>query len=118
MVLGLGFYLAFCFVPGFHFCHSAETNQTLSAIAAATQLAAQMDKLRSTAASLRQSLRTPFEVFRDELQQLVELHTWIDDQTGQTFIDTDTFNRGIAAAVEKLSKALNLAQKIRDALKP
>jgi len=95
-----------------------ETQKMLSAIGAATQLAAKMDSLRAAAESLKQTLRTPFEIFRDELTQLVELSTWIDDQTGLPFIDTDTFNRGIAAAVDKLAKALNLAQKIRDALKP
>ena len=95
-----------------------ETQKMLSAIGAATQLAAKMDALRAAAESLKKRLRTPFEVFKDELTQLVELHTWIDDLTNSTFIDTDTFNRGIAAAVDKLAKALNIAQKIRDALKP
>ena len=47
----------------------------------------------------------------------MELATTIDDLTGDTFIDVNTFNQGLSQAVQQLVKASNIADKIANTLK-
>ena len=62
-------------------------------------------------------MKIPDEVFRDTIQELVDLHTTIDDLTGQPFITFETFNRGIAHAINQLMKAKDVAKDLKNMLR-
>lgn len=68
------------------------------------------ERLKASANSLTQSLRTPIEVFRDTLRE-------IQDLSSQGLIDPNTAGRGISKANKDLQDALKTAEKLRAVMK-
>ena len=94
-----------------------EMTAQLNAAEAAAVHAQRMQELRTKAEALKKQFRTPIQIFEEAITGLVELATTIDDLTGSTFIDVNTFNQGLAQAVQQLIQASNIAEKIQNTLK-
>jgi hypothetical protein len=90
------------------------TNQTMSQVVAHMK---EMERLRGLATKWTDLMKIPDEVFSDTIQELVDLHTTIDDLTGQPFITFETFNRGIAHAINQLMKAKDVAKDLKNMLR-
>tara|TARA_B100000519_G_scaffold26385_1_gene18520 strand:+ start:2365 stop:3900 length:1536 start_codon:yes stop_codon:yes gene_type:complete len=94
-----------------------EMTAQLNAAEAAAVHAQRMQELRTKAEALKKQFRTPIQIFEEAVTGLVELATTIDDLTGSTFIDVNTFNQGLAQAIQQLIQASNIAEKIQNTLK-
>jgi len=62
------------------------------------EMEADVERLKRRGEELAKAVRTPVEEFRDTIEELKQL-------LNGTFIDTETFDRNVAAAVEKLKQA-------------
>lgn len=77
----------------------ADETPTLDMIESLDATESAMEKMRREAEMLADSLRTPMERFRDELERIQELYT-------QGFIDEETYRRAIAQARDMAESAL------------
>lgn len=68
-------------------------------------IAQRMEELESIATDLNQTLRTPLEIYNDEIEKLNELRNTRKANTDEALISEETYQRGVAAAQERLEQA-------------
>ncbi len=72
------------------------------ALADLKQKASAFDTLKQKALSMIRATRTPLEKYNEEVALLHKAASTIDPNTGKALIDTDTLNRGLKLALERL----------------
>tara|TARA_R110000765_G_scaffold70015_3_gene135821 strand:- start:9093 stop:11054 length:1962 start_codon:yes stop_codon:yes gene_type:complete len=81
------------------------------------EIKARYVELESQSDSLNQTLRTPLEIFNEEIALLKELSETTDKRTNEALLSDEGFTRGKIAAQERLDSALMKTTTIFDELK-